>query len=176
PELESCLMHDLPIALAPRVAAAPIIMSTGELMAIGPEETQQRLHRDADSWLRAGLERDFLFSVNIALTDFRRDNGATVVVPGSHLWPKGREARPAEFAYAEMPAGSALVYLGGVIHSGGENVTDEVRMGLYFGYIPSWLRPLENCVQTHPAEALEGLADETRNMLGLSEEGFIAYV
>lgn len=176
PELESCLMHPLPLALAPRVAAAPVIMSTGELMAIGPEETRQRLHRDADSWLRAGLDRDFLFSVNIALTDFRRDNGATVVVPGSHRWPGDRDAVPDEFAYAEMPAGSALIYLGGVIHSGGENVTQETRMGLYFGYIPSWLRPLENPVQTHPPETLEHLGQETRNMLGLSEEGFIAYV
>lgn len=175
-ELEACLMHPVALALAPRVADAPVIMSTGELMAVGPDETQQRLHRDADSWLRADLQRDFLFSVNIALTDFRRDNGATVVVPGSHRWPRDRQAVVNEYAYAEMPAGSALVYLGGVIHSGGENVTDETRMGLYFGYIPSWLRPLENPVQTHPPDILEQLAEPTRDMLGLSDEGFIAYV
>ena len=169
-------MHPLPLLLAPRVAGAPVIMSTGELMAIGPEETQQRLHRDADSWLRAGLERDFLFSVNMALTDFRKENGATVVVPGSHRWPKDRKAVADEFAYAEMAAGSALVYLGGVLHSGGENVTGETRIGLYFGYIPSWLRPLENPVQTHTPGTLEHLGPDPRNMLGLSEEGFIEYV
>ena len=75
-----------------------------------------------------------------------------------------------------MAAGSALVYLGGVLHSGGENVTGETRIGLYFGYIPSWLRPLENPVQTHPPGTLEHLGPDARNMLGLSEEGFIAYV
>ena len=175
-ELEACLMHPRALDLAPQIVGGPVIMSTGELMAIGPEETQQRLHRDADSWQRSGLSKEFLFSVNIALTDFRRENGATVVVPGSHRWPGDRQPTDGEFAYAEMPAGSALAYLGNVIHSGGENVTDEVRMGLYFGYIPSWLRPLENPVQTHPADTLARLQPATRELLGLSEEGFVAYV
>ena len=31
---------------------------------------------------------------------------------------------PEQLAYAEMPAGSAVVYLGGTIHAGGANSTD----------------------------------------------------
>jgi hypothetical protein len=83
-ELEECLMHPLAEKLAAQFLDSQVIMSTGELMAIGPEETQQALHRDGDSWRRSKLDRNLLFSVNIALTDFRRQNGATVVVPGSH--------------------------------------------------------------------------------------------
>ncbi len=176
PEIEHCLMHPLALAMAPKVIGDPVIMSTGELMAIGPGESRQRLHRDAVSWQRAGLQREFLFSVNIALTDFRADNGATVVVPGSHRWPADRPPLESELTQAEMPAGSALVYLGGLLHSGGENVTNELRMGLYFGYIPSWLRPLENPAQTLPQDVLQRLHEGTRRMLGISEEGFIAYV
>ena len=176
PAVEKALMHPLALTLAERQHRGAITMSTGELMAIGPEETQQRLHRDAVSWERSELTQDFLFSVNIALTDFRRDNGATVVVPGSHRWDGDRTPRDEDFAYAEMSAGSALLYSGQVLHSGGQNDTSETRIGLYFGYIPAWLRPLENAVHTHGLDALQRLGPDTQAMLGLSEEGFVAYL
>ena len=175
-EIERCLMHELPLTLGPQLRGCPVIMSTGELMAIGPDQTRQQLHRDGDSWVRAEFEQEILLSTNIALTEFRQDNGATVVVPGSHRWPRERTPQPDEIAFAEMAAGSALIYVGRVLHGGGENSTGETRMGLYFGYIPSWLRPLENPVQTHSSECLAGVAENTRKVLGLSEEGFIAYL
>jgi ectoine hydroxylase-related dioxygenase (phytanoyl-CoA dioxygenase family) len=43
----------------------------------------------------------------IALEDFRAENGATRVAPGSHRWPPAREAHPHEMADAVMPAGAA---------------------------------------------------------------------
>ena len=176
PAIENVLLHDLPNQLGRKRLRGDIIMSTGELMAIGPGETRQRLHRDGVSWERGQVPFDFLLSVNIALTDFTRDNGATVIAPGSHLWPPERRAEEAELTFAEMPAGSALVYSGRTLHGGGANITSDTRMGLYFGYIPAWLRPLENPVQTHAPETLTRLGDEARSLLGLSEEGFVAYL
>ncbi len=177
-EIEACLMHPLALALAPKYVGGPVIQSTGELMAIGGSETRQAFHRDGDSWFRAGLgDRNLLFSVNIALTEFKRENGATVVIPGSHRWPEERKPVPEkqseEHAYAEMPAGSALVYSGRTVHSGGENQTGEMRLGLYFGYIPSWLRPLENSAQLLPETLRDSLAESTRKVLGLSAGGFL---
>lgn len=170
---KACLMHPLARALANHYLGKRIILSTGELMAIGPDEVQQAFHRDADSWERADQPaRILLFSANIALTDFTRANGATVIVPGSHEWERGREPAADEFAYAEMRAGSALLYSGGVIHSGGANKTEHTRLGLYFGYIPTWLRPIENCAITHPRELLESLDPYTQRMVGYSEAGF----
>ncbi|MBT4042588.1 MAG: phytanoyl-CoA dioxygenase family protein, partial [Rhodospirillaceae bacterium] len=89
------------------------IFNTGQLIQIGPGESPQRLHRDEDAWsfLKAPkhpLEVEAMF----ALTDFTIENGATQVVPGSHLWPPERQARPEEIVQAVMPAGSALMYLG----------------------------------------------------------------
>jgi hypothetical protein len=177
-DVEACLMHPLALELAPKFVGGPVIQSTGELMAIGGSETKQEFHRDGDSWFRAELaDRNLLFSVNIALTDFKRENGATVVIPGSHRWPEERQPdadnAAEELAYAEMAAGSALVYTGRTIHSGGQNQTDEIRMGLYFGYIPSWLRPLENSAQILPETQYPSLAQATRKMLGLSDNGFL---
>ncbi|TYJ56766.1 hypothetical protein B9479_002536 [Cryptococcus floricola] len=48
-------------------------------------------------------------------------NGATAVIPGSHLWPDTRAPKVEECAYAEMEAGSALFILGSTYHGAGEN-------------------------------------------------------
>ncbi len=170
---EACLVHPLALSLARRLLGKSVIMSTGELMAIGPGETRQAFHRDGDSWMRAKQEQDVLFSVNLALTEFTRENGATVVVPGSHRWEQQREPRPEELAYAEMSAGSALVYRGRVVHGGGANETEATRVGLYFGYIPSWLRPIENSALTLPRELMADLGEEAQQLVGYVEAGFI---
>ncbi len=176
PLVEDLLLHPVALSLAQQLVADDnLCLSTGELMAIGPGQSRQRLHRDGVSWQKSGLEREFLFSVNIALTDFTPDNGATVVVPGSHLWAADRQPLESELAFASMPAGSALLYQGRVIHGGGANTTTDTRMGLYFGYLPEWMRPLENCAQTLPASTWEDLRPTTQRLLGRFPDGFVAH-
>ena len=82
-----------------------------------------------------------LFSTIWAVTEFTRKNGATQIVPGSHLWKKERQPKPDEIAYAEMKPGSVLFYTGTVLHGGGANQTeDETRVGLFLHYALNWLR------------------------------------
>ncbi len=147
--------------------------STGELMALGRGESDQMLHRDADSWLYYPQPRpEVLVSVNVALTDFTAHNGATVVVPGSHRWDPDRQAKPEEATQAIMTRGSALLYSGNVLHGGGSNETDEIRIGLYCGLSLSWLQPLENHFVTSGIEVLRKLPKEVGLLCGLSEEGW----
>ncbi|MBW2416524.1 MAG: phytanoyl-CoA dioxygenase family protein [Deltaproteobacteria bacterium] len=149
-------------------------ISTGELMAIGPGEKRQMLHRDADSWNSFPEPRpEVLVSVNLALTDFCQENGATVVVPGSHGWPKGRLPQDADpIAHAVMPHGSALLYSGDVWHGGGANQTVETRIGLYWGYLLSWLQPLENHLVTNGQAALEAAPQPAQRLLGYDRVGW----
>ena len=100
------------------------------------------------------------------------DNGATVVVPGSHRWDADRKARPEELTQAVMPRGSALLYTGNVLHGGGANRTDEIRIGLYCGLLLSWLQPLENHLITNGLETLRELPKAVRELCGFSEEGW----
>ena len=77
------------------------LLNTGQLIQIGPGETPQEIHRDEDAWSffkdpKPLLEVEAMF----ALTDFTLANGATQVVPGSHLWPAGRKAKPEEITQA----------------------------------------------------------------------------
>lgn len=164
------------IALAERFLlphARDLRLSTGELMALGAGESDQALHRDADSWYHMPRPRpDVLFSANVALTEFRADNGATVVVPGSHRWPPDRQAREEEKVRAAMPRGAALLYSGDVLHGGGSNQTDELRIGLYIGYLVSWLRPIENHSLTSGLDAIQSAPERARRLFDCVDGGF----
>lgn len=177
PHFARLLEHPLAVALCEhflRSNARDFRVSTGELMAIGPGESRQVLHRDADSWHYYPAPRpEILVSVNLALTDFREENGATVLLPGSQSWEASRKPAGDEaVGFAEMRRGDALVYTGNVYHGGGANRTDATRVGLYWGYIPSWLRPLENHVVTNGVEAIEATPPRVQELLGYSKAGW----
>lgn len=168
--------HPLLATLCREVLAAScrdVRVSTGELMHLGPGQPQQVLHRDADSWLHFPRPRpEILLSANVALTDFTEHNGATVVVPGSHLWDPMRKATPEEEALAVMPRGSALLYTGNVLHGGGANESDGMRTGMYVGFCLSWIRPLENHLVTNGSEAIGAAPPRVQELLGVTESGF----
>ena len=174
PHIASCLLHPVTLATANRWRGSKPQFSTGEVMAIGPGEHQQDIHTDGASWGRAKLPGEVLFSMTIALTDFTADNGATVLAPGSHRWPADRTYSEADFVPAVMQKGSALFYSGNALHSGGSNHTEQVRVGLYMGYIPFWLQGLENPAVTHPPGFLDTLSADIRDFLGYHPQGFRA--
>ncbi len=155
------------------------LFNTGQLIQIGPGQSAQALHRDEEAWHeqtnllpwpRPQLQIEAMF----ALTDFTDSNGATQVVPGSHLWPLEREARQAEVVRAEMTAGSALLYLGTVIHGGGANrTTDQYRRGMFLGYVVGWLRTEENTFLTVPIEKARSMPARIQELLGYKAHGAI---
>jgi len=97
---------------------------------------------------------------------FTIENGATRVVPGSHKWEPGRQPELHEIAYAEMEAGSVLVYTGSVIHGGGRNETDTNREGLLLHNTLNWLRQEENQYLTCPPHIAQHFTPELRDLLG----------
>ncbi len=158
------------------------LFNTGQLIQIGPGESGQDLHRDEGAWdsrtnilpwPRPQLEIEAMF----ALTNFTAANGATQVVPGSHHWPREREARPKEIARAEMKAGSALFYLGSAIHGGGANeTTNQHRRGMFLGYVVGWLRTEENMFLTVPIEKVRSMPRRIQELLGYKALGAIGVV
>lgn len=144
-------------------------------VAIAPGESAQILHRDRGIWggyLPRRVEP--LFSTIWAITPFTRENGATQVVPGSHLWDKDRQPESHEIAYAEMKPGSVLCYTGTVLHGGGANQTlDEVRTGVFMHYALSWLRQEENQYLSCPPHHAGKLSPELRALIGYSKGGYV---
>lgn len=138
-----------------------------QLIRIKPGQPVQPLHRDRLAWggyLPKDLEPQF--NTIWAVTDFSKENGATQVVPGSNLWDPSRRAADEEVRYAEMPAGSVLVYSGSVIHGGGANTSDGDRMGLNITYTLGWLRQEENQYLSCPPHIAKDFDPELQALLG----------
>jgi ectoine hydroxylase-related dioxygenase (phytanoyl-CoA dioxygenase family) len=111
----------------------------------------------------------------IALDDFRLENGATRIVPGSHRWARGRAPQEHEIADAVMPAGSAAIYLGSTIHGAGANSTQsEWRPGLHISYVLGWLRTEENNYLAVPPEIARTLPRKAQEVLGYAVHDAIA--
>ena len=140
---------------------------------IHPKETDQHLHVDDVIYPVRVSGMQLQISALWSLDDFTEQNGATRVVPGSHLRrePNGRRdssvPRPEEkVVQAVMPKGSVLFYLGSTLHGGGANRTDTPRAGLVNTYGLGWLRQEENQDLNVPPEIADGYAYPIRRLLG----------
>jgi ectoine hydroxylase-related dioxygenase (phytanoyl-CoA dioxygenase family) len=133
----------------------------------GPGAAQQLIHRDELVWVHLPQPHpEVQLASVVALVDFTADNGATRVAPGSHRWERDRSATDADLVPAEMPAGSAVIYLGSTLHGGGANVTDERRRGMHVSYCAGWLRTEENQYLATPLEVARTLPRESQELLG----------
>lgn len=128
PVLEACC----------RVIGRPFKLSAMLARTVRPHAPAQGLHvdfqRDADGWPMVG----FIFMVD----EFRRDNGATCFVPGSHQWPlapgemsNNRLAGDEQSVQACGPAGSVIIYNGSVWHGHSANQSGEPRRSIQGAYI-----------------------------------------
>ena len=142
----------------------------------GPGADAQYLHRDELVWVHMPRPPPELQVASvIALENFDEANGATRLVPGSHRWPYEREVRESDVVSAEMPAGSAVVYLGSTIHGGGANRTqDRTRRGMHMSYVLGWLRTEANNYLETPLEIARDLPRKTLELLGYSAHDAIA--
>lgn len=138
----------------------------GQVIRIMPGQEAQPIHRDRWAWgtQLKGVEPQL--NTIWAVTDFRRENGATQVVPGSIDWPDDRRPTEAEITFAEMSAGSVLIYTGTVFHGGGANVSDGDRLGLNITYSLGWLRQEENQYLSCPPEIARTLDPELQRLIG----------
>jgi len=138
-----------------------------QIMAVGPGETNQPLHRDETDWPHFPPPKPHLtVGAMVALTDFTAENGATRLVPGSNHWPDEGPVAKEVVVQAAMPAGSALIYDGKVIHGAGANRTTGWRIGLWFAYALGWLRQYENQVLSCPPDVAATMPADVRRLLG----------
>jgi ectoine hydroxylase-related dioxygenase (phytanoyl-CoA dioxygenase family) len=154
-----------------------------QAIAIGPGQPAQPIHRDQWAFDFFPFPDGYDVQLNTiwALTDFREENGATRVVPGSNRGAgidRLGAFEPADTVAAEMSRGSVLVYSGSVHHGGGANVTDdEVRVGLNLTYARSWLRQEENQYLAVPADVARELDDDLLRLLGYARGAYaLGYV
>ena len=170
-------VHPLLLGALDHVLGQHYQFSAPVALQIGPGEAAQVLHRDEDIYPLARPHDPVVVNSMWALCDFTADNGATRLVPRSHRWPDDRRPDEREAVPATMPAGSLLVYLGGLWHGGGANTTDRPRPGLLLEYVVSWLRPQETQLVAVPPDVARDLPERLQELLGYNVfPPFLGYV
>ncbi|MFN8051606.1 MAG: phytanoyl-CoA dioxygenase family protein [Acidimicrobiales bacterium] len=171
--LHEILLNPALLAVADRILLShcgDYWMSQAETIFIGPGNPSQELHRDDLNWSDASrLGIDLQISVLTAVGDYDAECGATMVIPGSHEWPLDRPIDASLARPVELAPGDALVYLGSLVHGGGENRTaDRWRKGVYCSYLLGWLTPEEATSRSLTPEVAATLPQRARQLLGWS--------
>ncbi len=145
-------------------------------LEVGPGARKQILHREEDPFSFFPMPRPKLILATMwAISDFTAANGGTQLVPGSHRWEAGREAEPDEIVQAEMPAGSVLFWVGGLLHGAGANVSEDWRYGVILTYSLGWLRQEENQALDVPAEVAATLTPELQALTSRTMCGSLGF-
>jgi len=144
------------------------LLSQSQIINILPGEQAQGLHVD-DGFYRIPRPRPPLGAATVwAIDDFTEENGATVVIPGSHTWDDDRMGRREEAISAVMPAGSVIFFFGTTWHGGGQNRSDAARFAVTHQYCEAYMRQQENYLLELNKETVRELSPELQALVGYS--------
>jgi ectoine hydroxylase-related dioxygenase (phytanoyl-CoA dioxygenase family) len=165
-------------------------LSTTVTFSVGPGTQAQGLHRDDDIYhtqhpasSRHRKGRDTMVCLFVAGKRCTKDNGATRIVPGSHLWdysvpPPSYEDSPEQFSHAEMAPGDVFMMLGGAYHGAGSNkTTDEERLVYAAFATRGYLRQEENQYLANDPEKIKELPLSLQRFAGFgSSKPYMGWV
>ncbi|OJJ00288.1 hypothetical protein ASPVEDRAFT_149251 [Aspergillus versicolor CBS 583.65] len=162
-----------------------MLASTAALRLV-PGAKPQPLHRDQIAYqTRPDPNNPFftpMVGCLIAGSKSTYENGATAVIPGSHLWGAERMPKVEECTYAEMEPGSALFTLGSTYHGAGENKCDKTdplalrTLFAVFGQRDYFRQDQEEILST-PIEVARRLPDDILRIAGYYKAvGGVGYV
>jgi ectoine hydroxylase-related dioxygenase (phytanoyl-CoA dioxygenase family) len=198
PHFAELAIHPLALAFAEAELGESCLLSAMLAINLLPGETVQPWHTD-DGGVKLPRPRPaFGVSTFWAIDDTTALNGATEIVPGSHLWDDQRiegAAKPSDFIKKAtddadpdsgdradavklvMPSGSLAITKGTLWHRGGANRSERPRLIITPQYCAGWVRQLENMALAVPAEVASDLPERARELIGYSiHPPFMGYV
>ncbi len=168
-EADPFIEHPLVLAHLDRLFKPNYLLSQAQVINIQTDSPAQPLHMD-DGFYPWPRPRPPISAATVfAIDDFTEDNGATVAIPGSHLWGEERVPRDDDHRVkAIMPAGACILFLGNLWHGGGENRSGADRLALTAQYCEPWARTQENYFLSVSKETAAEVSENIRRMLGYS--------
>ncbi|MEZ4359596.1 MAG: phytanoyl-CoA dioxygenase family protein [Kofleriaceae bacterium] len=160
-------VHHRVLPIVERVLGRGCLVSSLSSIGILPGETAQPIHADDQLIPLPKPHVPIICNTMWALTDFTESNGATRVMPGTHLAdhnPSLGVEHPT--IPAEMRRGSVLIFQGSLWHGGGANQTSARRTGLAMNYCAGYLRQQENQQLGIPLDRARGFEPKLRKLCG----------
>jgi ectoine hydroxylase-related dioxygenase (phytanoyl-CoA dioxygenase family) len=143
------------------------LVSSLSSISIGPDETPQPIHADDQLIPIPKPHPPTVCNTMWALTDFTEANGATRLIPGSHLWDHSPNyGQHYDSIPAVMPKGSVLVWHGSLWHGGGANTTPQRRVGIAMNYCAGYIRQQENQQLGIPRDLARRFTPRLRELIG----------
>lgn len=162
-------LNEKVLAIAEAALDPELLLSSLSSITLAPGQEAQPIHEDTQQIPLPRPHAPIAINALWALTEFTEANGATRVIPGSHLEP----APPVygasyETIPAEMPAGSVMIFDSQLWHAGGANRTDQRRFALSCYYCAGWMRQQENLLLGIPMETARKFPRRLQELCGYS--------
>jgi ectoine hydroxylase-related dioxygenase (phytanoyl-CoA dioxygenase family) len=171
-------VHSAVLPLVEEVLDQGCLISSLSSVAIDPGEAPQPIHADDQLHPLAKPHVSTVCNSMWALTDFTEENGATRLVPGSHLVDHSPNFGEAYATIpAEMSAGSVLIWHGSLWHGGGANQSAQTRVGIAMNYCAGWIRQQENQQLGLSQELVRTFAPRLQELCGYGVyQGLIGHI
>ncbi len=182
--------HPLALGFAEKEFGRSVWLSAFLSINLHPGETVQPWHQDDGHCHLPRPRPPLQLSAFWPIDDMTDENGATEIIPQSHLWSEKEAAQfnfgdelpsttetQAQSIKAVIPAGSLMLLKGTLLHRGGANNSTAPRLLLTPQYTPGWVRQLENMVLSVPPEKARDMSERARELIGYSiHPPFMGYV
>ena len=180
PACAELVEHPLALGLANSFLCPDYLLSAALAINVHGGETPQNFHVDdnpAGAPQTAAREMWGLSTIWV-FDEFTETNGATEVIPGSHRWGPERRPKDNEAVKVKAEAGSVLIFAGNLLHRGGANRGQSIRLAITIQYCQPWLRTIENMPLAVPPELAARYSARVQGLLGYSvvAPGFTGYV
>jgi ectoine hydroxylase-related dioxygenase (phytanoyl-CoA dioxygenase family) len=160
-------VHESVLPIVEGVLDPGCLISSLSSVNIGPGETPQPIHADDMLIPIPKPHPPTVCNSMWALTDFTEENGATRIIPGSHLADSSPNyGQPYDSIPAEMARGSVLIWHGSLWHGGGANRTDERRIGIAMNYCAGYIRQQENQQLGIPPSLVRSFSPRLQELVG----------
>lgn len=162
---------EVSLALVTALLGENVIISNSVANIARPGARSMGLHSDISLVVPAPWQSPWSINIITCLTDATFENGATLYIPGSHLW-RTREDVPPDANRRLVPftarAGSIIAMDGRMWHTSGANITDAQDRALQLTYytVP-FLRQQINWSACLSPDVVDRLDDRLLEMLGL---------
>ena len=160
-------VHDHVLPIVERVLDPGCLISSLSSIDILPGEGAQPIHADDQLIPLPKPHPPTVCNSMWALTDFTEANGATRLIPGTHLSDRSPDyGADYDSIAAEMPKGSVLIWHGSLWHGGGANTTAEPRIGIAMNYCAGYVRQQENQQLGLAREKVQTFDPRLRELVG----------